>query len=137
VGPRRLGVCLSIAALAVAGCGGDDDEGGGTTTAAMTTAQPAATPAAQDAEAKANARNVVVLLEACFVDQQDYSACREAARTEEVGPATVESADAATYTVVSPSESGNEFRAEKTAAGTLERTCETAGAGGCRPNGTW
>jgi type IV pilus assembly protein PilA len=133
VGSRRAGVVLTAVALALAGCGGDDDEGsdGGTDT------QSEQSALSQDAQAKSDARNLVSYVEACYVDQMDYSACRDAAGGENVGEATVASADAATFTIVSPSESGNEFRIEKTKSGTLERTCETSGEGGCTADGSW
>lgn len=132
---RTVLVFLILAALAGAGCGDDDDNGdsgdGGTDT------QVDLAAAGQDAQAKSDARKLVTFLEACFVDQMDYSACKDAAGGEDVGEATVESADVATYTIVSPSESGNDFRIEKTDAGELERTCETAGEGGCGADGSW
>lgn len=129
---RWLGIFFILVAL-FAGCGGDDDDGGSATT------ETAATQDAvqQDAEAKSAARELVSFVEACFVDQMSYSGCENAAEGEDLGEATVEGATDTTFTVVSPSESGNEFRLEKTEAGELERTCETAGEGGCGPDGTW
>jgi hypothetical protein len=135
MGSRRFGVFLTIAALAFAGCGDDDDEGGDSGAGSDT---PAAQPAAQqDAEAKRDARLLVSYVEACYADEQDYSACQDAAAGEDVGDAAVDTADAATFTIVSPSESGNEFRLEKAASGELERTCDTAGEGGCSADGAW
>ena len=119
-----------LAALAVAGCGDDDDGDGGNTQGGLTAGQ-------QDAEAKANARELATVVEACFVDRQDYSGCRGAEGSDDVGEARVENSSATGYTIVSPSESGNAFRLEKTEDGTLVRTCTTAGKGGCSPSGTW
>lgn len=110
------GACLILIAplLALASCGGDDDNdgasGGDTATTTTTAARTGGTAAVQDAQAKADARELVSYVEACFVDEMDYSACRDAGRGQDLGDATVESADAATFTVVSPSESGTEFR---------------------------
>lgn len=131
---RWLGIFFILVAL-FAGCGGDDDDDGG----GSATTETAATQDAvqQDAEAKSAARELVSFVEACFVDQMSYSGCENAAEGEDLGEATVEAATDTTFTVVSPSESGNEFRLEKTEAGELERTCETAGEGGCGPDGTW
>lgn len=135
MGSRRLGIFLILVAL-FAGCGGDDDDGdsGGTATTDTVAAQDAAQ---QDADAKSAARELVTFVEACYVDQMTYSGCETAGEGEDLGEATVEDATDTTYTIVSPSESGNEFRAEKTAAGDLERTCDTAGEGGCRAGGGW
>lgn len=135
MGSRRIGVFLTVAALLVAGCGDDDDDSGDSGGSPDTQAAPAALE--QDATAKAGARTLATFVEACFAGEQDYSACQDAAAGEEVGEATVETADAATFAIVSPSESGNEFRIEKTAGGAMERTCETAGEGGCSADGTW
>ena len=138
MGSRRIGVFLTVGALAFAGCGGDDDDdGGGGESAGGTDTQPEQSALQQDAEARRDGRLLVSYVEACFAGEQDYSACRDAAAGEDVGEATVETADAATFTIVSPSESGNEFRVEKTGAGALERTCETAGEGGCSADGSW
>ena len=136
MGSRRIGVFLTVAALAFAGCGGDDDNGdnGGAST---TDTAASGGAAQQDAQAKSNARELVTYVEACYAGEQDYSACQDAAAGEDLGEATVETADAATFSIVSPSESGNEFRIDRTAAGVLKRTCDTAGEGGCEADGTW
>jgi hypothetical protein len=124
VGPRRAVVLLTVLGLALTGCGGDDDE-------------PAGNALEQDMQAQANARKLVLSLETCFVEQQDYTRCIESAGGEGGGEATVESSAPGTYIVISPSESGNEFRVEKGAGSTLERTCEEPGSGECPANGRW
>ena len=131
------GTCVGLIAVALLpGCGGDDD-GGDSATTGTTETRAAQSPMALDAQAKSDARELVTYVEACYADQQDYSACRDAARGEDVGRATVLSADAATFTVASPSESGNEFRLDRTGAGALERTCTKPGDAGCPANGRW
>ena len=129
--PLRPASFLVLLAL-VAGCGGDDDEGddGGKTTTTANAVQ-------QDARAKGAARDLATVVEACFADEATYAGCADVGEGLNVAEATVESATDTTYTVVSPSASGNEFRVEKTEAGELARTCATAGEGGCRPDGTW
>ena len=122
--------------VALAGCG-EEDDGGARDTTVGTDTQAEQSPAAQDAQAKSDARELVTHVEACYADQQNYSACRDAARGEDVGRALVVSADAATFTVVSPSESGNEFRLDRTRQGTLRRTCTAPGEAGCPANGRW
>lgn len=129
-------VCLLTLLLMLGGCGGDDDDSGSGLSGGTET-QSDQVAAAQDAQAKSDARELVTYVEACFVDRVDYSGCTDAAGAEDLGAATVESADAATFTVVSPSESGNEFRLEKTATGALRRTCTEPGTGGCEANGRW
>ena len=134
---RWLGIFFILVAL-FAGCGGDDGDsddtgGGGAATETVATQDVAQ----QDAEAKSAARELGSYVESCYVDELTYANCQNAAEGEDLGEATVEAATDTTFTVVSPSESGNEFRLEKTESGELERTCETAGEGGCGPDGTW
>ena len=128
VGPRRAVLFLTL--IALAGCSGDDND---------TTEPPvdAALAREQDKRAEADARNFVLLLETCFVEQQDYTRCLDAAGEEDVGQATVESSAPGEYTVISPSESGNEFRIEKGASSTLQRTCKEPGSGDCPASGRW
>jgi type IV pilus assembly protein PilA len=132
VGSCRAGVLLI--GLVLAGCGGGDDDGD---LADLTKTLAEQTAVSQDAQAKSDARNLVTYVEVCFTEQMDYSGCRDAAGGEDVGDATVASAGAATYTIVSPSESGNEFRIGKSRAGAITRACETRGEGGCPANGAW
>ena len=131
MGSRGIGIFLIGAAL-IAGCG--DDESGGNT--ADDGAQPAAQAKQQDAIAKGDVRQLTTGLEACYVDEQDYSRCKEPAGVEP-GIARVEKASASTYEVVARSESGNEFRLERGKDGALSRTCTEAETGGCGPAGAW
>ena len=125
LGPRRAVVVLTVLALALAGCGGDEDE------------ESAGNARQQDKQAESDARNLVLFLETCFVDQGDYGRCLDAAGSEDVGEATVESSAPGAYVVVSPSASGNEFRIEKGASSTLQRTCEEPGSADCPASGRW
>ena len=133
MGSRRAVVFLTVVGLALAGCGGDDDDA--SDDAAETV--DAGLALEQDKQAEADARNLVLLLETCFVEQQDYTRCLDTAGGEDVGQATVESSGPGEYTVISPSESGNEFRIEKSASSTLQRTCEEPGSGDCPASGRW
>ena len=140
---RRTVAAVSTAlVLLLGGCGSDDKEETPAETQAQTETETGAA-VQQDAEAKKNARSLVTELEACFVDQQDYSACQEPEGSAlplggEPGQVEVTEADAAEFTIVAHSESGNEFTITKGAEGELERTCEAAGSeeGGCS-EGTW
>ena len=134
MGSRRAVVFLTAAALAFAGCGGDDDDDSGLEEPTTVDTQAAVQ---QDAVAKSDARELVTFVEACFIDGQDYTQCIDAAGGEDVGAATVEAPSAMEFTVISPSESGNEFRITKGADGALERTCEEPGEGGCSADGSW
>ena len=134
MGSRRAVVVLTVVGLALAGCGGDDDDS--SDDAAETTVD-AGLALEQDKQAEADARNLVLLLETCFVEQQDYTRCLDSASGEDVGQATVEASAPGQYIVISPSESGNEFRIEKGASSTLQRTCEEPGSGDCPANGRW
>lgn len=148
-----------IAVLLFAGCGGSDDKKDEKKPAAQAATQAEAPaeesveaeapadggdPESQDAEAKANARNLVSEVETCFLDQQDYTACQEPEASElplgtDVGQVEVSEADVAEYTVAAHSESGNEFTITKGPDGTVERACDaSAGSeeGGCA-DGTW
>ena len=131
MGSRRAGVFLTVLACALAGCGDDDDPD-----------EPAETVDSglaieRDKQAKADARNLVALVEVCFVDAMDYTQCLDAAGGEDVGEATVEAPSASEFVVTAPSESGNVFSVTKGAEGALERTCEEPGEGGCAEDGSW
>jgi hypothetical protein len=134
VGSRRAVVFLTAFAFALAGCGGDDDDDNGSDEPTTVDTQAAIQ---QDSRAKADARELVTFVEACFVDNQDYTQCVDAAGGEDVGEATVEAPSASEFVVTASSESGNEFRVTKTEDGALERTCTEPGEGGCAGDGSW
>jgi hypothetical protein len=136
-------VVLACVAWLLAGCGGGEKSN----RKAAYTPPPTTAPASgnanqQDAEAKAAARTLVTAVEACFVDQQDYSACKKpsgASVTIGSGPGQVEVASAATatYSVVAHSKSGTAFKVEKGSDGSSSRSCDKPGDGGCPSGGTW
>jgi hypothetical protein len=142
---RKLAVPALALAIAAAGCGGGDKSN--RESAYKPPAAPQATVAdgdavRQDAGAKAQARTLVTAVEACFVDQQDYSACRKPEGvTDPVGSgpgqAEVKQASTTGYTVVAHSESGTSFEATKDESGKLERSCDKPGEGGCEAGGRW
>ena len=132
MGSRGIGIFLIGAALLV-GCG-DDDEGG--TESAQTTEETAQDAKPLDAAAKGDARELASYVESCFVDQQDYSLCKEPEGAPP-GTATVEKASASTFEIVATSESGNEFRLTRAKDGAITRTCTEADTGGCEAAGTW
>src|SRR5256885_13503682 len=65
---RTAIVVVSLVALVLAGCGGSK--------------KSSAHAGADDADAKASARTFVTEVEACFVDQQDYTGCKKPAGTQ-------------------------------------------------------
>ena len=133
MGTRRACLLL-IGATLLAGCGDDegDDAGSGPATGEDTEQRAVQ----QDAVAKGDARALATVIESCFVDQQDYSLCKEPAGAES-GVASVETASAAGYTVVARSASGNDFRLVRAPDGAMRRECTERGEGGCPANGRW
>jgi type IV pilus assembly protein PilA len=101
----------------------------------------------QDAEAKSNARNLVSQVESCSTDSAgDYTACDTSAELPNTGLTygtaqgevqVLAGATSTSYTVQAQSKSGNNFRIVKASTGISTRTCDTAGAGGCKTGGVW
>ena len=142
----HLAAAVAALGLAIAGCGGDDDKSNREKayTPPPETTKPAAggDVAKQDAEAKAHARELATGVEACFVDQQTYEACTDPEGVSVpvgTGPGQVEVKETglATYTVAAHSKSGNSFEVSKGDDGSMTRTCEKPGNGGCPASGKW
>jgi type IV pilus assembly protein PilA len=107
----------------------------------------------QDASAKSDARNAVTQVEACYADEQDYTACGAAASsmskqntgftfvnstTPTAGTNVGLTVSATGYVITAASKSNNKFTITKdTTAGTLTRTCTTTGSGSCPASGNW
>jgi type IV pilus assembly protein PilA len=138
-------ICAAIACatlFALPGCGGSDSD---KSSASKPDAQQVA---AQDAEAKSNARNLVSQLEACFAGSGSYADCglqedgtvggEDTGFGEQAaaGDLTTEVQDQ-TYTVTAKSKSGTEFSVVKAEGGAMERHCTPEGEGGCAADGTW
>ena len=139
-----LAAIAAAIGLAVAGCGDDDKSNREKAyTPPPKSEQPAAGDAEQqDAEAKAQARELATGVEACFVDQQTYEACEDPEGVNvplgsDDGQAEISEAGLATYTVVAHSKSGNSFEVTKGDDGSMSRTCEKPGDGGCPASGKW
>ena len=125
--------CIAVLSLAAGvGCGSskssDSPSGAGTSK--------------QDSAAKASAIQLQAELEACFVDQQTYAACKKPPGTQQTlgssaGQVEVSAASDAGYTIVAHSQSGADFTLVKDATGTLTRTCDKSKKGGCNADGTW
>lgn len=104
----------------------------------------------QDASAKSNARNLVSHVESCFAETQDYAQCNTSAALSPSGlsigtgpeQVSVTQADASSYTVTATSKANSSstnhvFRYAKNTSGTVTKTCDVDGQGGCPSNGTW
>jgi type IV pilus assembly protein PilA len=103
----------------------------------------------EDAAVKSDVRNAVSQVESCFVDEQDYANCNDAADAAMAdiklnGVTVTPTAGATTtgYTVEKNSKT-NTFKITKAADGTYSRTCGTAaafgtkGKGSCPSSGNW
>ena len=96
----------------------------------------------QDADAKSNARNVVSAVKSCYADTQDYAACDSGADLEAAGsqagvgvdgdPVSITEPAGQNFAVTATSDSGNTFTITEHTDGTSNRTCTTAGEGGCK-----
>jgi prepilin-type N-terminal cleavage/methylation domain-containing protein len=97
---------------------------------------------ARDAEAKAQVSSAQLAAEAYAIDNQGrYTGATPAAlaqieQTLNDGDITVLAAGPRTYRLRSQSGSGNFFDVERGPMGSVY-TCNAAGNGGCRPDGTW
>ena len=110
--------------------------------------------AANDADAKSNARSLSSQVELCFAPEEDFRKCQTEADIGENlgipygpgdGEAQVTAATEKTYTIVAraakPDENGviHTFTIERDVAGTTNRTCTASNGndnGGCN-NGSW
>ena len=122
----RFAVLALTLALFVAGCGGGGDS-------KKSSGAAAANPQQQvkdDATAKAGARTAITELEACYVDQMDYTPCAKNVATAGV----TATGTAAGYKVTAASKSGDSFVIAKGGDGTLSRTCTPAGRAAARPS---
>jgi type IV pilus assembly protein PilA len=98
----------------------------------------------QDSSAKSDARNAVSQVESCFATEENYTLCDTQGELEAGGKKTgldfaklTLAAGANTFSVEATSDSGNKFKVERKADGSVARTCTTAGEGGCKTGGTW
>lgn len=104
---------------------------------------------ARDSEAKQNAGSMMVHVESCFVETEDYGKCEtgdpllgDTKMAEGTGPGQtrVVSDGPRDYAIESMSRTGNVFRLIKTAGSKPVRSCRIAVGGepgGCRADSTW
>lgn len=102
-----------------------------------------------DATAKANARNTVSHVEACYVNTQDYRSCRDADALggaglgitlgTDPGEVDVQATGMNSYIVVAKSPTHSTYTITREASRPMERTCDIAEGkttAGCK-DGTW
>lgn len=137
----RRSIGMLVLCCLVAGCGDDNKKDD----------SPAAAPATsgaevrgQDAEAKAYARTLSTVVEACYADSMDYANCDTGGELDSAGvpfgtgAGQVEVLDATAdgYRIVAHSTSGNTYEIAKTAKG-MKRSCEAEAETEACAGGTW
>jgi type IV pilus assembly protein PilA len=99
----------------------------------------------EDGSAKSDARNLATLVEACATDGSDYRDCDTAAELRNsgldfgagAGQVSVTDAKATSYEVTATSKTSNHrFVWDRSADGSVDRTCSPNDAGGCK-SGKW
>jgi len=91
---------------------------------------------ARDANAKADARNAVSQMEACFRSAERYTGCPGLEHPLPSDTFVTVTADGSGYLVERLSSSGTSFSIERSAAG-FARACTQPGDGGCNSIGSW
>ena len=91
---------------------------------------------AQDATAKADVRNAVSHMEACFAEPENYGPCPVAENPLAEGVSLTITGGGTGYSVAKMSETGTIFRIVRNPSGTA-RTCTQPGEGACRSDGSW
>ena len=97
---------------------------------------------ATDSDAKSSVRNAASAAGAYYTDDQSYDGMDKDALVA-IEPSlndadlTVDSASGDAYAVTAKSDTGNEFTITRNADGTTDRSCTTAGEGGCPTGGEW
>jgi type IV pilus assembly protein PilA len=98
----------------------------------------------QDSDAKSNARNLVSSLESYYATERKYTGAQSSQEITKsgiqigAGQGKAElTLDDDTYTIVAHSRSDTKFTIDKDSDGTLIRTCDHGGEGGCPSGGEW
>jgi type IV pilus assembly protein PilA len=89
-----------------------------------------------DASAKADVRNAVSQMEACFTVEDLYTPCPDAQTQVAAGVTVVVAPDGRSYAASRTSKSGVTFTIEH-AAYAFNRTCSSPGSGGCHADSSW
>ena len=91
---------------------------------------------ARDANTKADVRNAVSQMEACFRGDERYTGCPGLEHQLAGGTTATVTADGTGYLVSSTSSSDTSFSIERSAAGSAY-SCSEPGVGGCNALGRW
>jgi type IV pilus assembly protein PilA len=91
---------------------------------------------AHDADAKADVRNAVSQMSACFAEPESYGPCPGPDHPLAAGVSMLTTADGSGYTVSRMSQSGTTFEIDHGPTGVV-RTCSRPGEGGCSSDGSW
>jgi prepilin-type N-terminal cleavage/methylation domain-containing protein len=91
---------------------------------------------AHDADTKADVRNAVSEMGACFAEPESYGPCPGPDHRMAPGVVLSIAADGAAFTVSERSATGTRFTIEHAATGS-SRTCTRPGEGGCAEDGSW
>jgi type IV pilus assembly protein PilA len=97
----------------------------------------------QDADAKANARNLLTQVESCRVETSDYQQCTPPIMAttglligSSPGEVEMSSSTSTSYVITAFSKSGTDFLITRsTGDGDVARTCTSPGNAGCRDDG--
>ena len=98
----------------------------------------------QDADAKANARNLLTQVESCHVDTADYQQCTPPIMAttglligSQPGEVDMTSSAADGFVITAHSRSGTDFLMTRVGGEDVTRTCTNPGQGGCSGTGSW
>jgi len=91
---------------------------------------------AHDANTKADVRNAVSKMEACFAEPETYGGCPDAENPIGTGVTLTLIDGGKSYIVAKVSETGTLFTIKRLATG-YERTCSPPDAGGCHADSSW
>jgi type IV pilus assembly protein PilA len=91
---------------------------------------------AHDTNAKADVRNAVSQMAACFAEPESYGPCPGPEHQVAPGVAVTVAPDGSGFTATQTSQTGTIFVVQRGERGVV-RTCSRPGAGGCRDDGSW
>jgi type IV pilus assembly protein PilA len=91
---------------------------------------------ARDANTKADVRNAVSQMEACFAEPETYGPCPDSDHPLGAGVSLTVTGGGTGYVLAKLSQSGTLFEIDRSPSGTA-RSCTRPGQGGCRIDSSW
>jgi len=91
---------------------------------------------ARDTNTKADVRNAVSQMEACFAAPENYGPCPDAEHALASGTSLTLTGGGTGYVVAKMSDTGTIFEIARSPSGT-RRSCTRPGQGGCRNDSSW